>query len=261
MGAMKRTNRQRHSYVAFFMDAWYGGTARMSRTVESVYFQVCLYNWDKVRAVPRAEQTLMLADLEGRGEAIVDALVDGEHLKRNDDGSIYSPRALDEAESAFALWEARSRGGRGKLPKEVKTVRTVLQDSSEESSNERERERESIPVGTAGAADPLKDLFDMGVGILTHAGRSEKQARSLIGKWRKQMEDDGPVLTGLIECRARGISDPVEWLTKRFAGGKRYVSASGYEYRGTPEQVLREAQKRNDMATYWSVKGDIKKTA
>jgi hypothetical protein len=108
-----------------------------------------------------------------------------------------------------------------------------------------------------GAADPVKALFDVGVALLVETGSTEKQARSLIGKWRKGRKD-GEVLTALLDCRNRAISNPIEWLEKRFVGG-RYVSASGYEYRGDIEAVIREAERRNDMATYWKAKGDLKR--
>jgi hypothetical protein len=85
----------------------------------------------------------------------------------------------------------------------------------------------SVDKSTGGAAaDPVKELFDVGVSVLKSAGSTEKQARSLIGKWRKD-NSDGEVLTALIDCRTRAIAEPVEWLTKRFSGTE-YVSASGY---------------------------------
>jgi hypothetical protein len=42
---------------------------------------------------------------------------------------------------------------------------------------------------------------------------------------------------------------------------KKYVSASGHEYRGDVEAVIREAERRNDMATYWKAKGDLSREA
>lgn len=117
----------------------------------------------------------------------------------------------------------------------------------------------SSEANASGCADPVKELFDCGVSLLTSAGQTEKQARSLIGKWRKA-KSDGEVLTGLVDCRARAISNPVEWLEKRFKPA-RYVSASGYEYRGSLEQIEREAQRRHDNDTYWQVQVDKKQEA
>lgn len=115
----------------------------------------------------------------------------------------------------------------------------------------------SEPNGSGGpAADPAKAVWDLGVEILTSSGCTEKQARSLIGKWRKATGKDGEVLSGLIECRAKSISEPVEWLTKRF-DPPGYVSASGYRYRGDDRAVMREAEKRADWGTYWKAKGNL----
>lgn len=100
--------------------------------------------------------------------------------------------------------------------------------------------------------DPVKEVFDLGVSILTASGTPEKQARSLLGKWRKA-KPDGEVLTALLDCRAKSISEPVEWLEARFKSA-RYVSPSGYEYRGDDKTVMREAEKRADWGTYWAAK-------
>lgn len=109
--------------------------------------------------------------------------------------------------------------------------------------------------------DPVKELFDVGVSVLTASGQSEKEARSLIGKWRKDTKDDGQVLAALLDCRTKCISSPVEWLTKRFKGTSGYVSASGFQYRGGPEEVMRQAHKRADWDIYWQVQVDQKQAA
>lgn len=108
-------------------------------------------------------------------------------------------------------------------------------------------------------SDPLKEMWDLGVSILVSTGTPEKQARSLLGKWRKA-KGEVEVLAALLDCRARSISEPVEWIEKRFKSA-RYVSPSGYEYRGTDEQVMREAEKRGDNGTYWAAKAAIKARA
>jgi uncharacterized protein YdaU (DUF1376 family) len=62
--------------------------------------------------------------------------------------------------------------------------------------------------------DPVKLLFDAGVAVLTAAKVSEKQARSLVGKWRKEIADDGKLMALLTEAGERHAVDPVAWLTK-----------------------------------------------
>lgn len=69
--------------------------------------------------------------------------------------------------------------------------------------------------------DPLKALFDQGVSLLTGSGVGDKQARSLIGKWRRDY-GDGKLLEALTDCRARSPTNPLEWMVKALA-------ARGYE--------------------------------
>jgi uncharacterized protein YdaU (DUF1376 family) len=115
----------------------------------------------------------------------------------------------------------------------------------------------SVDKSTGGEPpDPVKELFDVGVSVLTACGQTEKEARSLIGKWRKA-SSDSDVLAGLIDCRARAISAPVEWMQKRLGGGSQYVSESGYRYRGDEDAVMREAEKRADWPTYYSAKANL----
>jgi uncharacterized protein YdaU (DUF1376 family) len=156
--------------------------------------------------------------------------------------------------------ESGAKGGRKRAENAGHSRENNDLGEAELKREEKRREEESsVANATVGEADdPLKVLFDTGVQILTAAGQTEKQARSLIGKWRKG-RSDGDVLTALIDCRARAISEPVEWLQKRF-GGVKHVSASGYEYRGTDREIMREAERRGDMATYWAMKAEPSST-
>jgi len=134
-------SRTKHSFVAFYPSDWLGGTARMTRIVRSVYFDICLYNWEKAEAVPEAELFLMLADLEGAGENIVKQLAKTGKVTINDDGSIFNDKALDEGVKAFNLWKAKSDGGKAKKKKGEKpapasnTLPKSDGDNHEESSH------------------------------------------------------------------------------------------------------------------------------
>lgn len=255
----KPSGRRRHSFIQFYMADWLAGTARMSRMIRSIYFDICVYNWDKGAPVPAAELYLMLSDLDD-GLGLVNVLVESGQLIRDDAGCVSSPRAMAEAERALAAWEAKSAGGRGgkHLPTPLEVSSEV---SSQHSSTEPEPEPEpDIPVGTAprAAINLSKELFSVGVAFLTSTGKTERGARSVIGKLRKARGDDAVVLAALAEAQTKGIGEPVEWLTKRLVA-PRYVSKTGYEYKGTLAQIKREAEKRHDMDTYWSVKGDMEK--
>lgn len=145
--------------------------------------------------------------------------------------------------------------GTDKAPCETVDEAGARQARGTEQIREEDKKISSVAnaTGTEPPADPVKVLFDLGISILMDAGLTERESRSLVGKFRKDAKgDDGKVVTAFIECRAKAISEPVEWLTKRLQSAK-WVSKSGYEYRGTDEQVMREAEKRGDHNTYWSV--------
>lgn len=59
--------------------------------------------------------------------------------------------------------------------------------------------------------DPVKALFDDGVKLLTEAGTPEKQARSLIGGWRKAHGDEA-TRTAIQAAYDHGALAPVEFI-------------------------------------------------
>jgi uncharacterized protein YdaU (DUF1376 family) len=116
-----------------------------------------------------------------------------------------------------------------------------------------QKSSEANASGGSPPADPVKQMWDLGVEILTSTGVPERQARSQLGKWSKGGKE-AQVLQGLIE--SRGKASPMEWLEKRLAGSK-YTSDSGYEYRGDERAVMREAEKRADWGVYWQAKANL----
>lgn len=77
--------------------------------------------------------------------------------------------------------------------------------------------------------DPWKVVFDTGVQLLVGAGKSEPQARAVIGKWRKD-HPAGDLITAIAEAQRLGVTDPVSWVTAAL-GAKR----SGQSHYGAPE--------------------------
>ena len=108
----KQSSRGKHSYVAFYMDAWAGGTARMTRLVRSVYFDVCFHNWDKVEPMSEADQMLAFDDLGQQAQQILNVLVSAGKIIRNADGSLYNEKAIEEALKSADLYARKSGGGK-----------------------------------------------------------------------------------------------------------------------------------------------------
>lgn len=87
---------------------------------------------------------------------------------------------------------------------------------------------EPVPAeqSAATAVDLTKAVFDAGLAILKPVAPSEKQARSLIGKWR-QAYGNGVVLDVLAKCEIERPSDPVSWITATLEAEKRKAQGNG----------------------------------
>lgn len=74
----------------------------------------------------------------------------------------------------------------------------------------------SVSTAHSGAppVDFTKEVFDRGVAFLSEFGEPEKNARSLIGKWRKQAGDT-ETLNALRDAGREGVTEPVAWINAR----------------------------------------------
>ncbi|EHJ62800.1 hypothetical protein NSU_0312 [Novosphingobium pentaromativorans US6-1] len=63
------------------------------------------------------------------------------------------------------------------------------------------------------ALDACAIIFRTGLTILKATGHDDRNARSIIGRWRKTYSD-GSVLAVLARCQTAQPSNPVEWVTK-----------------------------------------------
>lgn len=201
--------------------------------------------------------------------ALREILIEKRKIVINEDGLITNVRTEKEIENLTKTHrkhvQSGTTGGRISAEKRKKAneikegEQAPLEPASTDPSTISEARSQSSDIlsdgkpSAEGSGDPVKDLFDLGVSILTSAGSTEKQARSLIGKWRAGGKNDAKVLVALLECRTKLISEPVEWLTKRLKPAS-YVSPSGYEYRGDLDAIIRESEKRADWGTHWAAK-------
>lgn len=69
-------------------------------------------------------------------------------------------------------------------------------------------------VSDADDVDFAAVIFDRGVKFLVGKGTPERQARSVIGKWRKD-HDDRDIFDAFAAARKEGVVDPVPWITAR----------------------------------------------
>jgi len=74
-------------------------------------------------------------------------------------------------------------------------------------------------------ADTVKAIFELGVTLLAASGHDQRAARSIVGRWRKD-HSDARVLEALIDCQARRITNPLEWMPRRLSNSGGPPAAS-----------------------------------
>lgn len=110
---------QRHSYVEFYPSDWMGGTGYMPASVEWLYLQVCLYNWDKGEPLPATEAGLRFSR-SASWVVDLDTLLLAGKIVKTEAGGLFVARAITSANKARDLWERKSRGGRTRQAAENK---------------------------------------------------------------------------------------------------------------------------------------------
>jgi uncharacterized protein YdaU (DUF1376 family) len=131
-------------------------------------------------------------------------------------GRYSNARLTREWNAANEAHEKRKNAGtKGGLAKGAKTNKKMSSNAKAMPKQpEPEPEYTEAKASDGEAVDFAKVLFDRGVGFLQRHGVSERQARSLIGKWRKGREDRD-VFDAFADCSKAGITEPVAWIEAR----------------------------------------------
>ncbi|WP_375188456.1 hypothetical protein [Sphingobium yanoikuyae] len=98
--------------ISFNPEAWASRTTGFPRIVQSVLFDISLHNWRTGTAMSLAHFKIITADLgEDQAMGIADMLLGADKIEQMDDGSIFSPEAVEEWQKAETLRQQRARGG------------------------------------------------------------------------------------------------------------------------------------------------------
>lgn len=143
------------------------------------------------------------------------------------------PHAWDQRQFRSDVSTDRVRAHRNKLktgdkPKPNGGGRKVGDPNRSEARNgnetfhatppETDTETDNSVANATGTVVPLsaaafcKAVFDSAIPLLTAAGRTERDARSVIGRWRKTC-GDADLLTLIRQSEIEQHSDPLEWIT------------------------------------------------
>lgn len=164
-------------------------------------------------------------------QALLSELESAEVFSRTGSGVIYSRRMTRDYKKAQ---NARKNGKKGGNPKLSNNTGNPGWDNPEDKGGDKPQKPEARTLTNVSGGeppDPIKELFDIGVGIFTATGSTDKQARSLVGRLRSQY-GDGEAMRRLVECRTRSVSNPIEYIQKMggsdnsalYAAAKRFGS-------------------------------------
>lgn len=87
------------------------------------------------------------------------------------------------------------------------------------------------------AIDVQRVIFGTGVALLTAAGIPDRNARSVLGRWRKEYGDSS-VLTALSRCQVERPEAPIEWITKALQVEQRRASGELHEQHRSSRPAL-----------------------
>lgn len=131
-------------------------------------------------------------------------------------GVIYSRRMVRDEKKSKINAKNGKKGGDASLGKQRDNEQSLKRNSSDPLSL-RSQKPDSVTKVT-GVPPTLKDqLFSGCLDYIVGTGSSEKNARSLIGRWRKDY-GEAEAVRRISHCQANGISNPVEYIPKMSGG-------------------------------------------
>jgi uncharacterized protein YdaU (DUF1376 family) len=138
-------------------------------------------------------------------------------------GMLFNDRAAIEISNRADDLKIASKAGKASAEKRQQNQReaaTPVQrpfnhtDTDTDTHTERE---DSVAKATDASVDFAKQLWDRGVAFLGRHGTPDRQARTLIGKWRKAYQDTD-IFEAFAACSREGVIDPVPWITAKLNG-------------------------------------------
>lgn len=151
----------------------------------------------------------------GTFEKTLNKLVDLGKIKRCD-GRLFNDRAREEISSRADDLKVASRAGKASAEKRQQKQSndaTTVQRPFNHTDTDTDKYSDTN-VSDGQAVDFAKVIFERGVAFLCRHGQTERNARALVGKWRKGREDR-EVFDAFAACHKAGVTDPVPWIEAR----------------------------------------------
>lgn len=214
-----------YPYFPLYTDAYLSDTTHLTTTEHGAYFLLLMTAWRSPGCCLPDDDALLARYAKMTRDKWKKIRPTLAQFFRIRDGHWHQARLQDELQLLQSKKSQQRKAGQASATakalkrqnRDAASVDLPLQREANEGSTLRTRTTTVTKVTAAEAAsdDPVKDIFDQGIALLTGAGKQAGHARSLIGKWRKE-RGDAPTLAAIIAARDASASDPVEWITGRF---------------------------------------------
>jgi len=201
-----------------FMPLWVsdfvGDTMDLDAKEIGAYMLILMAMWTRGGELPDDTKKLQRVARVGRDWPRVWASI--KHYFVAENGVITNARLTKELHRVDTKRRVNAHSGMlGGRAKALKTNKPDLANATVSLKQLEPEPEDTSPNGEDGqAVDFTKEVFDRGVAFLSKYGTAEKQARSLIGKWRKDAGDT-ETFNALRDANREGVSEPVAWITAR----------------------------------------------
>jgi uncharacterized protein YdaU (DUF1376 family) len=201
-------------HVDFYSDEWLAGTLALDAAERGVYITACALIYSHGGPIPR-EELQRLAGCHGNAFRRIMATLFRLGKLLENGSEIDQKRCENELKKARISIEKASENGR--LGNEIKKLKTATRPQAASAN----LQPTTYTVAKATAQNAPKDdltaaAFNAGVRVLGEHGIKERQARTLVGKWRRDMHDDGELVAILVDIKPH-IQDPVAYVQKAIA--------------------------------------------
>jgi len=208
-------------YIPFYTSDFLGGTGGMTAAQKGVYITLLCLIYEEEGPVPQSWDMLARrcgCTLPAFKKAVEALQQDGKIEVIN--GAIWSPKCAkhitqrgERRNSARSAAEKRWQKTEQKQGKpDANAMRGQCQPEPEPEYTE-----DTSVSSDADGVDFAKAIWENGVAFLAKHDVPIKQARSIIGRWRKS-HDDRDIFDAFSAASRAGVVDPVPWITARLTG-------------------------------------------
>lgn len=203
---------------------WDFGTASLTLEEEAAYLRIVNAIHKHKGPVPCQDRVLagMFRVSTRKARALVEALRLAGKITV-EDGYIWNDRArkdlIHRGFVSISRAEIGAKGGRTRAENAAK-ARENKETGQAIASTREEKRREEITEAKASdgdAVDFAKAIWLNGVAFLERNGTPNRQAKAVIGKWRKAYQDTD-IFDAFAACSKEGVIDPIPWITARLNG-------------------------------------------